>query len=62
MVFSGNAIEGLNMIKERYFFGMFSGSTDMDTDTETEEYMMRDALFEIARVLEENRPRLFNSM
>lgn len=62
MIFSGDAIEGLKMIKERYYFGMFSGSQDMDLDTESEEYMMRDALIEIVRELEQNRPSLFDSV
>lgn len=55
-----DTVQGLKMIKERYFFGMFSGCNDLDIDNETEEYMMRDALIDIVRELENNMPSLFD--
>lgn len=48
-------IEGLEMIENRYYFGYFSSAEDssMDFVTESEEYRMRDAFFEIIRLLKE---------
>ncbi len=52
-------VEGLKMIQERYWFGMFTGSQDMDLTEESAEFRMRDALNDAIRVLESAIPALF---
>ena len=53
-------LEGLQMIRDRYWFGMFSSSQHLDIQQENEEYKMRDALYAILNQLELNTPSLFS--
>ena len=51
-------IDGLKMIRDRYYFGMFVGS-NMDMKQELDEYKMRDALYGVIEYLENSEDDLF---
>jgi len=53
LIYSKKNIDGLTMIRDRYYFGMFRGADDQ------EEYKMRDALFDLVKMLEK-KPNLFD--
>jgi len=53
LIYSRKNIDGLTMLRDRYFFGMFNGADDQ------EEYRMRDALFDVVKMLEK-KPSLFD--
>jgi hypothetical protein len=60
MKVSYQTVEGLKMIQERYFFGMFSGSPHLEIADEGKEYLMRDALTDAINTLESMLPSLFD--
>ena len=53
LIYSKKNIDGLTMLRDRYYFGMFNGADDQ------EEYKMRDALFDLVKMLEK-KPNLFD--
>lgn len=53
-------LEGLQMIRERYYFGMFTGDGSGFCKDENAEYKMRDALYTILNRLELTTPSLFD--
>ena len=60
MTIDNATLEGLQMIKDRYWFGMFTSSMQLTEEEEIEEYKMRDALFEIIRQFELDSPSIFD--